>query len=159
MTRPSSQGHRREQWAKKENRKAPSVAGGAQKILVREIQRTRNLSPAHGGPEMSHVHSIALRLKPRITIPPKSRLLLASKLRIEKSPRRSRVVCFRQFNFATRLSKREHSVVAAITVVLGGKTSGDRSFKESWFNTRNIRETDFASFYSSHANRTDQHLR
>ena len=38
-------------WAKKRNRKAPSVAGGAQKISVRGIQRTRNLfgSPAQGG--------------------------------------------------------------------------------------------------------------
>ena len=36
---------------KKRNRKAPSVAGGAQKISVRGIQRTRNLvgSPAQGG--------------------------------------------------------------------------------------------------------------
>jgi hypothetical protein len=40
-----------QQWAKKRNRKAPSVAGGAQKISVRGIQRTRNLfgSPAQGG--------------------------------------------------------------------------------------------------------------
>src|SRR6478672_11512044 len=40
-----------QQWAEKENRKAPSVAGGAQKISVRGIQRTRNLfgSPAQGG--------------------------------------------------------------------------------------------------------------
>src|SRR5712671_1136593 len=38
-------------WAKKRNRKAPSVAGGAWKISVRGIQRTRNLfgSPAQGG--------------------------------------------------------------------------------------------------------------
>jgi hypothetical protein len=36
---------------KKEIEKAPSVAGGAQKIPVRGIQRTRNLfgSPAQGG--------------------------------------------------------------------------------------------------------------
>src|SRR6266851_1479592 len=50
--RPSSQGHRRAaQWAEKRNRKAPSVAGGAWKISVRSIQRTRNLfgSPAQGG--------------------------------------------------------------------------------------------------------------
>ena len=77
--RPSSQGHRREQWAENENRKAPSVAGGAQKICVRELQRTRNLSPAHGGLEISHWHSIAVRLKLRITIPPESRLLLTSR--------------------------------------------------------------------------------
>src|SRR5262245_40233271 len=40
-----------QRWAEKEDRKAPSVAGGAQNILVREIQRTRNLlgSPAQGG--------------------------------------------------------------------------------------------------------------
>src|SRR6202163_31868 len=40
-----------QQWAEKTNRKAPSVAGGAQKIPVRSIQRTRNLfgSPAQGG--------------------------------------------------------------------------------------------------------------
>ena len=40
-----------QQWAEKSNRKAPSVAGGAQKISVRGIQRTRNLfgSPAQGG--------------------------------------------------------------------------------------------------------------
>jgi len=40
-----------QQWAEKRNRKAPSVAGGAQKIPVRGIQRTRNLfgSPAQGG--------------------------------------------------------------------------------------------------------------
>ena len=38
-------------WAEKRNRKAPSVAGGAQKISVRGIQRTRNVfgSPAQGG--------------------------------------------------------------------------------------------------------------
>jgi hypothetical protein len=38
-------------WAEKRNRKAPSVAGGAWKISVRGIQRTRNLfgSPAQGG--------------------------------------------------------------------------------------------------------------
>jgi hypothetical protein len=49
---PSSQGHRRAVVGKKKgNRKAPSVTGGAQKILVRGIQRTRNLigSPAQGG--------------------------------------------------------------------------------------------------------------
>jgi hypothetical protein len=40
-----------QQWAETRNRKAPSVAGGAQKISVRGIQRTRNLvgSPAQGG--------------------------------------------------------------------------------------------------------------
>src|SRR3954466_5678633 len=37
-----SQGHRRQRWAKKENGKAPSVAGGApEKIPVRDCQRTR----------------------------------------------------------------------------------------------------------------------
>src|SRR6266581_1854451 len=50
--RPSSQGLRRAAvGAEKGNRKAPSVAGGAPKISVRGIQRTRNLfgSPAQGG--------------------------------------------------------------------------------------------------------------
>ena len=50
--RPLSQGHRRQRWAKKENEKAPSVAGGApEKIPVRNCQRTRNIlgSPAQGG--------------------------------------------------------------------------------------------------------------
>src|SRR5262245_9241310 len=83
---PLHRGHRREQWAEKENRKAPSVAGGAQKILVREIQRTRNLSPAHGGLEMSHVYCIAVRLKPRITIPPKKPLAPRKQATDRKEP-------------------------------------------------------------------------
>jgi len=47
----SSQGHRRAALGRKRNGKAPSVTGGAQKIHVRGIQRTRNLfgSPAQGG--------------------------------------------------------------------------------------------------------------
>jgi len=50
--RPLSQGHRRAALGKKENGKAPSVAGGApEKIPVRDCQRTRNIlgSPAQGG--------------------------------------------------------------------------------------------------------------
>jgi hypothetical protein len=50
--RPSSQGAPPgSSGQKKEIEKAPSVAGGAQKIPVRIIQRTRNLfgSPAQGG--------------------------------------------------------------------------------------------------------------
>jgi hypothetical protein len=50
--RPLSQGHRRAALGKKENGKAPSVAGGApEKIPVRNCQRTRNIlgSPAQGG--------------------------------------------------------------------------------------------------------------
>ena len=61
-----------QQWAENRNRKAPSVAGGAWKISVRGIQRTRNLigSPAQGGPtKSSQAHMmLAVRLKPRITM-------------------------------------------------------------------------------------------
>jgi hypothetical protein len=44
--RPSSQGHRRQQWAEKENRKAPSVAGGAPEILCEKFS-ARETSLVH----------------------------------------------------------------------------------------------------------------
>jgi hypothetical protein len=50
--RPCRRGTAGQRWAKKENGKAPSVAGGApEKIPVRNCQRTRNIlgSPAQGG--------------------------------------------------------------------------------------------------------------
>jgi hypothetical protein len=56
---------------RKRNRKAPSVAGGAQKIPVRGIQRTRNLwfTPLKVDSRMSEAHIIVtVRLKPRMTI-------------------------------------------------------------------------------------------
>ena len=58
-------------WAETRNGKAPSVAGGAQKIPVRGIQRTRNLwfTRSRWTPRISEVHTIvAVRLKPRMTI-------------------------------------------------------------------------------------------
>jgi hypothetical protein len=68
--RPSSQGHRRASVGRKQNRKAPSVAGGAQKILARGIQRTRNslVHPLKVDTKIRETHIIAVRLKPRMTI-------------------------------------------------------------------------------------------
>jgi hypothetical protein len=45
--RPLSQGHRRQRWAKKENGKAPSVAGGAQKKSLYAIVSAREISLVH----------------------------------------------------------------------------------------------------------------
>ena len=63
-----------------ENEKAPSVTGGAQKIPVRDIQRTRNLfeSPAQGGLKNWDVHTMVVRSKSRMTILLKCRMLFAT---------------------------------------------------------------------------------
>jgi hypothetical protein len=53
-----------------DNEKAPSVAGGAQKIPVRDIQRTRNLleSPLKADSRMREAHIVTVRSKSRMTI-------------------------------------------------------------------------------------------
>src|SRR5690242_1579961 len=58
-------------WGEKRNRKAPSVAGGAQEILYAVFSARETFgSPAQGGlQEISEVHTIvAVRLKPRMMI-------------------------------------------------------------------------------------------
>src|SRR5512138_2073874 len=45
--RPLSQGHRRQRWARKENGKAPSVAGGAPEKSLYAVVSAREISLVH----------------------------------------------------------------------------------------------------------------
>lgn len=86
-----------------ENEKAPSVTGGAQKIPVRDIQRTRNLfeSPAQGGlkNERSAHHGRAIEVAH--DDPPKMPHVRNAGYGSERLPC-SRVAYFRQFNCISR---------------------------------------------------------
>jgi hypothetical protein len=64
-----SQGHRRRHWAERENRKAPSVAGGAQKSQYAVFSARENslVHPLEVDTRIREVH-MAVRLKPRMTI-------------------------------------------------------------------------------------------
>jgi len=82
-----------------ENEKAPSVTGGAQKIPVRDLQRTRNLfeSPAQGGLKNERCAHHGRAIEVAHDDPPKMPHVRNAGYGSERL-RCSRVAHFRQFN-------------------------------------------------------------
>jgi len=86
-----------------ENEKAPSVTGGAQKIPVRDLQRTRNLfeSPAQGGLKNERCAHHGRAIEVAHDDPPKMPHVRNAGYGSERLPC-SRVAYFRQINCISR---------------------------------------------------------
>jgi hypothetical protein len=96
-----------------ENEKAPSVTGGAQKIPVRDIQRTRNLfeSPAQGGLKNERCAHHGRAIEVAHDDPPKMPHVRNAGYGSERLPC-SRVVHFRQFNCISCVASRRRALLA-----------------------------------------------